>query len=73
MGGFVQSGIWNHHDGLNEMTMWPCEKVPIVTTLAKEFANFDNFFCSYPGSTWPNRCFLHSGTASGITDTGDKP
>jgi len=50
--------------------MWPPEKVPIITTLAKEFANFDHFFCSHPGSTWPNRAFLLSGTAEGIEDTG---
>lgn len=73
MGSFVASGIRNGHDGANEMTMWPPEKVPIITTLAKEFANFDNFFCSYSGSTWPNRAFLLSGTADGITDTGDTP
>jgi len=38
---FVQSAIWEKHDGLNEMSMWPSEEVPIITTLAKEFANFD--------------------------------
>jgi phospholipase C len=42
--------------------------VPIITTLAKEFANFDRMFCSHPGPTYPNRQFVHSGTAHGETD-----
>jgi phospholipase C len=49
MTGFSQSAIWEKKDGVNEMTMWPPEKVPIITTLAKQFANFDHFFCSHPG------------------------
>lgn len=52
------------------MSMWPPEKVPILTTLAKEFALFDRWFASYPGSTHPNRSFLLSGTAHGCEDTG---
>ena len=73
MQGFVQSAEWLGKDGLSEMSMWSPEKVPIITTLAKEFANFDNLFASYPGSTWPNRAFFLSGTAKGMEDTGDKP
>ena len=70
MNGFSQSAIWKGKDGENEMTMWPPEKVPIITTLAKEFALFDRWFASYPGSTHPNRSFLLSGTAKGCEDTG---
>jgi len=68
MTGFSQSAIWEGRDGLNEMSMWPSEKVPIITTLAKEFANFDRMFCSHPGPTYPNRQFVHSGAAHGETD-----
>lgn len=50
--------------------MNPLDKVPIMTTLAKEFANFDRYFTGYPGSTSPNRMFLLSGTNYGCTDTG---
>ena len=28
----------------------------------------DRFFCSHPGPTYPNRQFVHSGTAHGETD-----
>jgi len=68
MTGFAQSGVWNGRDGENEMSMLPPEKVPIITTLAKNFALFDRFFCSHPGPTYPNRQFVHSGTAHGATD-----
>lgn len=68
MGGFVQSAIWEKKDGLNEMSMWPSESVPVITTLAKEFANFDHFFCDHPGPTFPNRQFVISGTAHGEQD-----
>jgi len=68
MTGFTQSAVWEKKDGINEMSMWPSEKVPIITTLAKQFANFDHFFCSHPGPTYPNRQFVHSGTAYGETD-----
>lgn len=49
--------------------MWDPPNVPIITTLAKEFANFDRYFSGYPGSTWPNRMFILSGTNWNCTDT----
>lgn len=52
------------------MNMWNVSKLPILTTLAKEFANFDNYFSAYPGSTTPNRMFWLSGTNMNCTDTG---
>jgi len=48
--------VWEGRDGENEMSMWPSEKVPIITTLAKEFANFDRFFCSHPGTSTLQPC-----------------
>lgn len=72
MSGFVSSAIREGKTGANEMSMWPPEKVPIITTLAKEYALFDRFFASHPGSTYPNRQFVLSGTAHGMEDTGDQ-
>jgi phospholipase C len=46
MNGFTQSAIWEKKDGENELTMWAPEKIPIMTTLAKEFALFDRWFGS---------------------------
>jgi len=40
-------------------------RVPIITTLAKEFAVFDHYHCSVPGPTGPNRCFPIAATSAG--------
>ena len=72
MSGFVASAIREGKDGINEMSMWPPEQIPIMTTLAQEYALFDRFFASHPGSTYPNRQFVLSGTAHGMTDTGNQ-
>lgn len=39
--------------------------VPVLTTLAKEFAVCTNWFCSVPGQTWPNRNYAHAATSHG--------
>jgi phospholipase C len=70
MSGFVDSARHKGQSGKNEMSMWPPERVPVLTTLAKEYALFDRFFASHPGSTYPNRQFVLSATAHGMTDTG---
>ena len=49
--------------------MWDSPDVPIVSILAKEFANFDKYYCGYPGSTTPNRMFILSGTSHNCSDT----
>jgi phospholipase C len=44
------------------------ENVPVLSTLALEFAVCDHWFCSVPGETWPNRNYLHAATSDGETD-----
>ena len=51
------------------MSMFPPEKVPVLTSLAQNFAVMDKFFCSVPGPTWPNRQFAMAGTSGGSTET----
>ena len=46
------------------------ESLPVLTTLAEEFAICDGWFASVPGPTWPNRAFVHAGTSAGHTDNG---
>jgi phospholipase C len=46
------------------------ESLPVLTTLAEEFAICDGWFPSLPGPTWPNRVFAHAGTSAGHTDNG---
>ena len=47
--------------------------VPIITTLARSFTVCDHWFSSVPGPTWPNRFFLHAGTAKGFIETPEVP
>jgi len=72
MGGFVEwEFAHNHHQQPDSvMEMFDPERVPIISTLAQEFAVFDRFFASVPGPTWPNRLFHLMGTSQGDTATG---
>lgn len=42
-------------DWCGVMSSFAVEEIPIITTLAEEFAVMDRMFCSHPGPTWPNR------------------
>ena len=44
------------------------DQVPVLTTLAKEFAVFDNWHCDVPSQTYPNRAFWHSATSFGFVN-----
>jgi phospholipase C len=43
-------------------------KVPVLATLAKNYAVCDHWFCSVPAETLPNRMFVHAGTSLGRLD-----
>src|SRR3954447_9907535 len=42
--------------------------IPVLSTLAREFAVCDAWYSSVPGPTWPNRFFVHSATSKGYLD-----
>jgi phospholipase C len=44
------------------------DSVPVLSTLALQFAVCDHWFSSVPGETWPNRNFLHAATSDGETN-----
>ncbi len=44
------------------------DKLPVVTTLVKQFAVCDHWHASVPGPTWPNRLFLHAASSAGHID-----
>ena len=46
------------------------DRLPVMTTLAREFALCDHWFASVPGPTWPNRLFAHAATSAGHVDDG---
>jgi phospholipase C len=68
MNGFVQSYFDQQHDVKQSkkiMYHFKPEKLPVLTSLAKEFAVFNRWFSSIPGPTLCNRAFAHYGTSFG--------
>ena len=51
----------------------PPGNVPVLGTLAREFAVCSRWFCSVPGETWPNRNFAHAATSDGLTQIEIRP
>lgn len=48
------------------------KQVPVLTTLAEQFAVFDHWFCSVPSHTCCNRALWHAGTSWGhVINFGD--
>jgi phospholipase C len=50
------------------MNYFPPNKLPVLTTLATEYAVFNGWFSSIPGPTICNRAFAHYGTSFGNVD-----
>jgi phospholipase C len=42
------------------------KQLPVLNTLANEFAVCTNWFSAIPGPTWPNRFFLHFASSNGM-------
>jgi phospholipase C len=53
------------------MSAFTPDQLPVITTLAKEFAVFDRWFSPLPGPTWPNRFFVHAATSGGLVASPD--
>jgi len=71
MQGFVKSYFNQQHDVKHSqkiMYYFAKEKLPVLTTLALEFAVFNRWFASIPGPTICNRAFAHYGTSFGRVD-----
>jgi phospholipase C len=68
MKGFVQSyynqqhNVGHSHEIMNYFT---ADKLPVLSTLAKQYAVFNRWFSSIPGPTLCNRAFAHYGTSFG--------
>lgn len=68
MQGFVKSYYSQRKDVKHSrqiMYYFPAAKLPVLTTLATEFAVFNRWFSSIPGPTLCNRAFAHYGTSFG--------
>jgi phospholipase C len=56
------------------MQSYSPSQVPVISQLAKAFAVSDAWFASAPCQTWPNRGFVHTGSADGhINDDHSEP
>jgi phospholipase C len=68
MQGFVKSYFTQTNDvklSHEIMYYFDPKKLPVLTTLAQEFAVFNRWFSSIPGPTICNRAFAHYGTSFG--------
>lgn len=68
MQGFVRSYYQQREDVSHSqkiMYYFPDYKLPVLTSLAKNFAVFNRWFASIPGPTICNRAFVHYGTSFG--------
>ena len=70
MNGFVRD--YEHvlrsrnHSEQESKTIMACidpQRIPVLTKLAQTFVLCDNYFCSLPTQTWPNRCCFHAGSS----------
>ena len=63
---------YSRYDLKNPEAVMKCfspSQMPVLTTLAKEFAICDRWFSSMPGPTWPNRLFVHAASSGGLDDS----
>ena len=61
--GFVQVNAGSNQD--ETMGYYTREQLPFLHALAGEYTVCDRWFSSVMGPTWPNRFYLHAGTATG--------
>ncbi|MGB2678053.1 MAG: alkaline phosphatase family protein [Candidatus Acidiferrum sp.] len=68
MRGFVKDYAAVSNDptkGPNIMKCFTAQTLPVLSTLAKQYAVCDHWFSSVPGSTIPNRLFAHAAHSGG--------
>ena len=69
MGGFAQNYVKTPtNDPKSVMHGFAPEQVPVLSALAKGFGVCDRWHASAPNQTWPNRFFIHTGTAAGYVN-----
>lgn len=71
MNGFVfraMNAVQNLYaeDAIRVMAYFQPDQVPVLSTLAQQFAVFNSWHSSLPGPTWPNRFFVHAATSGGL-------
>ncbi|KAJ3092429.1 hypothetical protein HK102_007440 [Quaeritorhiza haematococci] len=77
MNGFIdhQTRFWNESDHMRLQRIvdgYKPSSIPVLHKLSQEYVLFDRWFSSFPGSTQPNRLFVHSATSNGEIDSNFK-
>jgi phospholipase C len=65
----VSGNTPNTNDPQRIMKCFTPDQLPVLTSLAREFAICDQWFSSIPGPTWPNRFFIHAASSGGLDDS----
>lgn len=73
MGGFVDNYMHQPPtsppaDPYSVMHYFTPDQVPVISRLARAFGVSDRWHASAPCQTWPNRFFVHTGTANGYVN-----
>jgi phospholipase C len=73
MGGFVdnymrQPSTTPAASPYSVMHYFAPEQVPVISQLARAYGVSDRWHASAPSQTWPNRFFVHTGTAAGYVN-----
>ena len=68
---------WNYHaqraaPGNEVLGCYPPQLLPVLSTLATEYAVCSRWFCSVPSETWPNRLFAHAATSDNLLDNDER-
>jgi phospholipase C len=68
---------WNYYarrgaTGAQVLGCYPPKLLPVLSTLAREYAVCRNWFCSVPSETWPNRLFAHAATSDDLLDNDER-
>jgi phospholipase C len=70
--GFVANYVSAGGSAALPMKCFNAEQLPVLMTLAREFAICDGWFSSLPGPTWPNRFFALAASSGGLDDSPSK-
>lgn len=71
--GFIQNYLDNGSTTPERiMLCYDPGQLPVLNTLASEFAVCDQWFSSLPGPTWPNRFFLLAASSGGLDGSPSK-
>ncbi len=69
MSGFVSNYMRTAtNDPRGVMHGFTPDQVPVISELARSFGMSDRWHASAPNQTWPNRFFVHTGTAAGYVN-----